>query len=168
MGGADTMIGNGGDDTYVVNNLGDQIVEGTDAGFDTVQSTVTFSLGSGIEQLVLMGTGALSGTGNELDNSIIGNSGNNTLNGGLGLDTLSGGQGNDTYIIDDVGDIIVEAASAGTDTVRTTLQFYQLDANVENIIRGHRELRRDGQRPCEHHHRWQWRRRVERGLGSTL
>ena len=98
-----------------------------------MQSTVTYSLGSGIEQLVLMGTGALSGTGNELDNSITGNSGNNTLNGGLGLDTLSGGQGNDTYIIDDVGDFIVEAASAGTDTVRTTLQFYQLDANVENL-----------------------------------
>ncbi|WP_197492010.1 calcium-binding protein, partial [Rhizobium bangladeshense] len=56
-----------------------------------------------------------------------------TLNGGAGADSLIGGAGNDTYILDDAGDLVTEAADAGTDTVRTNLAIYTLAANVENL-----------------------------------
>ena len=41
----------------------------------------------------------------------------NTLNGGAGADAMAGGAGNDTYVVDNIGDIVIEAASAGTDRV---------------------------------------------------
>ena len=50
----------------------------------------------------------VSGTGNELDNQIIGNDANNVLDGGAGADTLAGGLGDDLYLVDDAGDVIVE------------------------------------------------------------
>ena len=32
---------------------------------------------------------------------------------------MAGGAGNDTYVVDNVGDVVTEAASAGTDTVQS-------------------------------------------------
>ena len=58
--------------------------------------------------------------------------GNDTLNGGTGADTLIGGVGNDSYYVDDVGDIVTEAANDGTDTVYSTVT-YTLANNVENL-----------------------------------
>ena len=65
-------------------------------GLDTVQSSITYTLGAEIENLTLTGNGSINGTGNALDNVLTGNSGNNTLNGGAGADTLIGGTGTDT------------------------------------------------------------------------
>ena len=79
------------------------------------------------------GSAAFTGIGNALDNTITGGIGNDTLNGGMGADTLIGGAGNDTYLVDNAGDVVTEAASAGTDTVKTTLGAYTLSANVENL-----------------------------------
>ncbi len=97
--GADIMRGGDGNDTYIVDNLGDVVEEFFDdvtSGYDTVQSSVSFTLSYGIDRLILTGTGSNSGTGNALDNDIQGNSGNNTLDGLDGNDTISGGDGNDT------------------------------------------------------------------------
>ena len=58
---------------------------------DTVQSSVTLTLAANVENLILTGTGAISGTGNELANMLTGNTGANTLTGGAGNDTLDGG-----------------------------------------------------------------------------
>ncbi|MBI2993489.1 MAG: matrixin family metalloprotease [Gammaproteobacteria bacterium] len=128
--GSDTLTGGAGNDTYIV-TAGDTIVEATSAGMDTVQSSVTTTLGAELENLVLTGTAAINGTGNELNNSITGNAGNNILNGGTGNDTLSGGAGNDTFIING-GDTVVEAANQGTDTVQASVSFV-LGANVEKL-----------------------------------
>ena len=68
---------------------------GTD-DIDTMLATVSFTLTDFIENLVLDGSANIDGTGNELDNEIVGNSGNNTLSGRGGNDTLEGGEGNDT------------------------------------------------------------------------
>ncbi|MGI0482621.1 hypothetical protein ACN4EE_17780 [Geminocystis sp. CENA526] len=96
--GADTMRGGLGNDTYYVDNTGDRVVENADSGIDTVRSTITYTLGNNLENLILEGTANINGTGNTLNNSITGNSSNNILNGGDGNDTLIGGNGNDTII----------------------------------------------------------------------
>ncbi|MEP6789813.1 MAG: VCBS domain-containing protein [Ramlibacter sp.] len=94
--GADYMAGWLGDDTYIVDDSGDEVVEGLDEGFDTVRTTLDgYILGDNLEALVLEGGANLSGTGNAADNVLIGNTGNNTLDGGDGDDVLAGWRGDD-------------------------------------------------------------------------
>lgn len=93
--GNDTMAGGLGNDRYVVNAAGDIITEAAGAGTDTVQSSVTWTLGATLEHLVLTGSGAINGTGNAAANLITGNDGANVLRGGAENDTLSGGGGAD-------------------------------------------------------------------------
>ena len=95
LGGGDIMAGGLGDDTYIVEQNTDLIVEEGTRDTDTVESSLNYSLGNNLENLVLTGT-ATTGTGNELKNYLIGNEGNNNLSGNDNDDTLDGGVGNDT------------------------------------------------------------------------
>jgi len=130
--GSDSMAGNAGDDIYVVDNAGDVVTENTNDGVDTVQSSITYTLGANVENLTLTGGSAINGTGNELDNVIVGNAAANMLNGGLGADSMSGGAGNDTYVVDNIGDIVTEGLNAGADLVQSSIT-YTLTDNVENL-----------------------------------
>ena len=130
---ADTLKGGAGDDSYVIDNGGDVITELAGEGIDTATSSVTYTIGANVEMLVLIGTSAINGTGNTLNNVLTGNAGNNILSGGAGADAMTGGLGNDTYVVDALGDVVTEFASQGTDSVQTTLT-YMLGANVENLI----------------------------------
>ncbi len=106
--GADQMHGGAGNDTYRVDNTGDQAIELAAAGFDTVASVIDWTLAVNLERLILNGT-ATNGTGNALDNQIVGNSAHNVLAGKGGKDTLTGAAGPDTFVFD--------APSANVDTV---------------------------------------------------
>jgi Ca2+-binding RTX toxin-like protein len=115
--GADTMVGNAGNDIYVVDNISDLVTEDANKGIDTVQSSISYTLATNLENLILTGSSAINGTGNAANNLLNGNtgsnqlfdtaggndtldggSGNDTLNGGTGNDLLKGNSGNDSYI----------------------------------------------------------------------
>ncbi|MHA4870661.1 hypothetical protein ACXZ1M_23505 [Duganella sp. PWIR1] len=143
-GGADTMIGFDGDDTYIVDVAGDVIIENANEGNDTVKvdfkAAGTYTLGEEVENAIVGGTLAVGVTGNMLDNVLTGNAaankltgleGNDTLNGGAGSDTLIGGDGDDVYVVDVATDVVTEAVEGGFDTVQTAMASYTLAANVE-------------------------------------
>ncbi|HUR89189.1 MAG TPA: calcium-binding protein [Ramlibacter sp.] len=163
--GADTMSGGAGNDSYKVDSAGDVVVEQAGQGIDLVTSTVSFTLGANVENLMLGGSAVATGAGNELDNVITGNAaanvlvglggndtlagaggndsltggeGNDSIDGGAGVDTMSGGAGDDTYVIDNVGDLVVEADSSGHDTVVVKLLkgTFTLGSNLESAVLG--------------------------------
>ncbi|MEI8703370.1 beta strand repeat-containing protein [Mesorhizobium sp. ISC15] len=95
--GADTLRGNIGYDTYIVDDVGDQVVEAASEGTDTVLSSVTYTISDAdVENLTLTGATAINATGNSSNNVLTGNSAANSLSGGSGADSLSGGAGNDS------------------------------------------------------------------------
>ncbi len=93
--GNDKMLGGTGNDTYIVNASADLVTELASEGTDWVNSSISNTLGANVENLTLTGTNAINGTGNGLDNRLVGNSAINTLTGGSGDDVLDGGAGND-------------------------------------------------------------------------
>lgn len=130
--GDDVLIGGIGNDTYVIDSNLDTIIELDNQGIDTVQASINYTLVNYLEHLTLIGFNNINGTGNSLNNVIRGNAGNNILDGGAGADTLRGGEGNDTYLIDNVGDIVIESVDEGNDTVQSTIS-YNLGNNLENL-----------------------------------
>ncbi len=131
--GADIMVGEDGDDTYIVDDPDDQVIEAALGGTDTVVSTASHTLSRNVEQLILEGTGPINGTGNDLDNVLIGNNADNVLDGAFGADSMAGGIGDDVYVVDNSGDLVSEAVAEGTDIVNSSVS-YALTANVENLI----------------------------------
>lgn len=138
--GADTMNGGTGNDTYVVDNEGDVVIESGNDPADQVEASIDYTLGDNIENLTLTGN-AVEGTGNRLDNQIVGNQGRNvitgldgddTLDGASGADTMIGGPGDDTYRVDNSDDVITEERNEGDDIVLATAT-YTLPANVEDL-----------------------------------
>jgi Ca2+-binding RTX toxin-like protein len=133
--GDDTMAGGAGDDVYFVDSYGDMVdddragyLTGGGGGYDRIITGLDYSLGAferaDIEVLELVGA-AMTGTGNNLNNLIIGTAGANTLDGGQGSDEMRGGLGDDVYYLDSLGDRVVEEAGGGIDDVRiATALFY--------------------------------------------
>jgi len=99
----DWLYGEGGNDTYIVDNVGDFVWEWTGGGFDTVKASVSYALAASSEVEILRttddaGTSAIDLTGNEFANRIIGNDGANNILGAGGRDRLEGGGNNDRLI----------------------------------------------------------------------
>ena len=109
-GGADTLTGRLGDDTYVVRHEQAQVVEKANGGIDQIRSSVNYTLPDNVENLLLLGTLNVNGTGNAQANNVVGNWGNNVITGGLANDVLTGDKGMDTFIINrgDGSDIITD------------------------------------------------------------
>src|SRR5262245_19842262 len=132
-GGADIMSGGAGNDTYFVDDAGDQVIEGAGQGTDAVLSTAHFVLSANVETLMLQGNADLQGYGNGDANMLTGNAGSNLLDRRGGADVMLGGAGNDVYFVDNAGDMVVENAGEGNDAVFSTAHF-ALSANVETLV----------------------------------
>ncbi|KAA1052536.1 FG-GAP-like repeat-containing protein [Azospirillum argentinense] len=99
--GANTLIGGAGNDVYLVDDTRDVVRESVAGGIDEVRTTlIAYALGAEIERLTFTGIGDFKGTGNTLNNLIVGGAGNDTLTGGDGADTLIGGDGDDRFYFD--------------------------------------------------------------------
>lgn len=157
--GNDSLVGGGGDDKYIIDAPGDTVSEASGSGVDLVESSITYTLGANVENLTLTSSGAVSGTGNALDNlitgftgantlsggdgndsllggagndSLIGGSGNDSLDGQSGNDSMSGGAGDDIYTVDSATDVVTESASSGTDIIFSSITL-TVATNVENL-----------------------------------
>ncbi|HYD18256.1 MAG TPA: type I secretion C-terminal target domain-containing protein [Patescibacteria group bacterium] len=153
LAGADSMEGGAGNDYFIVDNVGD-VVTDLGGGNDTAFSSVSLTLGAGVENLILdtLVVGAIDGTGNASDNSITGTDGDNVLNGlggndtlesglgndtldgGTGADSMTGGDGDDTYYVDNAGDVVTELLGEGDDTLFTSVNYTLTGSNLENVI----------------------------------
>jgi Ca2+-binding RTX toxin-like protein len=131
--GNDQLLGGIGNDIYVVDNIGDSVSELSViiTEFDTVQSFITYSLGANLERLTLLGTTSINGTGNDLNNLLIGNIAANSLRGGLGADIIIGGVGNDNLSGEDGNDYLY--GQVGDDTLAggNGADFYVIDADID-------------------------------------
>lgn len=130
--GIDTMVGGDGDDVYRVDDAGDVLIEAASAGWDTVESAITWTLPENIDVLRLQGSGSINATGNASTNFLVGNAGANRLDGGGGFDSLMGGAGNDIYVVDNPSDYIYEYADGGLDSVESSVHW-ALGEEVENL-----------------------------------
>lgn len=135
--GIDGMFGGVGDDSYVIDTIGDRASEGANQGFDTIYSSISYTLTANVEALVLTGAGDLTAYGNNLNNHLEGNAGKNILRGYAGSDTLYGGAGDDIYWIEDLSDVINEDIGAngddgGNDRVNSSVS-HTLGAYLESL-----------------------------------
>lgn len=135
--GKDTLRGGAGNDSYVIDKS-DTISETRTGGIDTVSFDGSIDLRkfANIENLVLTGNKAITGTGDGAANSITGNSAANVLWGGKGADSLKGGAGADTFhfVRGDGRDTIVDFDATGhgqdhidLDDYGTNLKYRSLD-----------------------------------------
>jgi Ca2+-binding RTX toxin-like protein len=141
--GNDTLVGSGtsgeliggtGDDVYRLTSGYYLVTEAAGGGTDRAEVMSGYAaLASNVENLRLIGSGALTGVGNALNNVIEGGGGNDDLDGMAGNDTLIGGAGDDRYTVDASGDVVVELAGQGNDLVRTSLAAYTLGATLERL-----------------------------------
>lgn len=96
---------------------------------NTIETNFSATLGQHATGLRLLGIENVNGTGNDLDNTLIGNSGNNRLEGGLGSDTLTGGNGSDTAVFTGLfSDYAISYAA-----VTGTLTLQALDGSIDTV-----------------------------------
>ena len=138
-GATDFWLGGPGSDSYFVSEHEKIIEFSSDGGTDTVYSPISWILENNVENLRLIGTNNIDGTGNSSGNNIFGNAGNNVLDGKGGFDVLAGGDGDDTYYLGALGpfwNTITENPNEGEDTVYIPSNLgphsYTLTANVEH------------------------------------
>lgn len=151
LGGDDIIIGGDGDD-HLYGDAGDDVLDGgrgadvLDGGDGTDTASYAHSDSGVVVDLTLKGPQVSPGeangdilinienlTGSEHADILIGSDSANVLDGGNGADIMRGGRGDDVYIVDNIKDQIFENENAGNDIIVTTLNFYVLPTNLENL-----------------------------------
>jgi Ca2+-binding RTX toxin-like protein len=89
------IYGGTGNDLILLHSAATKLIEKAGQGDDSVISTVNYTLNANVESLSLEGLKGLTGTGNELNNTLTGDDGNDILRGMAGNDRLYGDVGND-------------------------------------------------------------------------
>lgn len=144
--GADTMVGGADDDTYIVDNIGDVVIEKLEAdgigSYDSVQSSITYTAPDFVEAITLTGSANINATANNTGCDVTGNTGNNYLKGGdnldflfgdEGIDTLEGGLGDDYYYLSSNEDTVIEQAGGGLDQIWAYGDGIIMANNVERL-----------------------------------
>ena len=104
-GQASQLVGGNGDDVYNIKSAGDVVVETASGGNDTVYAAINYQLTDHVETLRLHG-GGLTGTGNALDNRLVGSDGDDRFYGLAGSDRIQGLDGSDRLWGGDGDDLI--------------------------------------------------------------
>jgi len=151
--GADVLTGGAGNDTYVVDNAGDAVIELTNQGLDTVLTDLySYTLTANVEDLYGTASTTQLLTGNSLRNTIVAGSGNDVLNGGgdndilvgnAGNDRLTGGTGSDTFVFNNNDISLYSGVPGAAKQVDTVFDFdfsagdridlSAIDANANDI-----------------------------------
>ncbi len=159
--GDDKLSGGAGNDIYVVDSLGDQVIESSGEGIDSVETAMNgYVLPANVENLEFTGTVNFEGTGNGEANTIVGGSlddvlhgeagndvlageaGSDTLNGGdgddrliggTGIDTINGNGGNDVLVVDNASDAANGGDGIDTVQVVTAGLTYVIARDIENV-----------------------------------
>jgi len=164
--GADTLIGLGGDDTYVIRNIATVVTEDANGGNDRViiagtnaDAAVTYTITGAVETITANGaqsdadsgaatggfageavaayTGLINITGGATSQVIAGNASANALIGGGGTDTLIGLQGDDTYTVDSFDDVVNETLAGSSGVDRIiALSSYAIGAGAAGAASG--------------------------------
>jgi serralysin len=142
-GGADVLVGGEGADRFLIDAASEQVIEAAGGGADTIIASVSYTMPTNIEVLMLgdgvVGQSLTGGSANDVlignanANNLSGGAGNDTLDGGGGVDTLSGGQGADRFLIDTASDQVIETSGGGADTIISSVS-YTVPAHVEALM----------------------------------
>lgn len=120
-------LGSNAADTYI------DSANTANAYFNAGQGDDVITAGSGNDFLV-GGVGNDTLNGSAGNDSFLGGAGNDIIDGGTGADSMTGGAGDDTYYIDNAGDVVVENASEGNDTIHSSASVSAAQsANIETI-----------------------------------
>jgi hypothetical protein len=126
--GADTLGGGTGNDLFFVTDAADVVIELAGGGADTIIASVNMTMPDQVEVLqIASGISGITITGGAGNDMLIGNELANTFNGGAGADTLGGGTGNDLFFVTDAGDVVIELAGGGADTIIASVNMTMPD-----------------------------------------
>jgi beta-glucanase (GH16 family) len=95
-----TLVGDGGDDIFIVYDPSDVVIETPNSGVSTIETWgAGYTLPANVQNLTLEGSADAYAVGNSLNNIITANAGNDSITAGTGNDILIGGSGNDTFLV---------------------------------------------------------------------
>ena len=129
--GVDTLVGGSGADVFIVNNTAD-VVQGWNSN-DTLESSVNYTLPTGVSNIVLLGTANLMATGNATTDTLIAGGGTDTLIAGSGAATLIGGAGNDTFVVNSASDVVQDTNYTSSNAIESSVS-YSLPTDVDTLI----------------------------------